>query len=55
MYDGSRNKMENHKKKKKKKKRNTLKKRGSYGVRNKIKMTSNVGNVSKIESRHESL
>ena len=38
-----------------KKKKIKLKKRGSYGVRNKIKMTSNVGNVSKIESRHESL
>ena len=50
MNDGSRNERENHKKKKIK-----LKKRGSYGVRNKIKMTSNVGNVSKIESRHESL
>ena len=37
------------------KKKIKLKKRGSYGVRNKIKMTSNVGNVSKIESRHESL
>ena len=33
----------------------TKQKRGKYGVRNKIKMTSNVGSVSKIESRHEAL
>ena len=30
-------------------------KRGRYGVGNKIKMTSNVESVSKIESRHEAL
>ena len=28
-------------------------KRGRYGVGNNVKMTSNVGSVSKIESRHE--
>ena len=35
--------------------RKTKQKRGRYGVGNKIKMTSNVGSVSKIESRHETL
>ena len=44
MYGGSRNEMESH-----------TKKRGSYGAGNKRKMTSNVGSVSKIESRHEAL
>ena len=28
---------------------------GRYGAENKIKMTSNVGSVSKIESRREAL
>ena len=35
--------------------RKTRQKRGRYGVGNKIKMTSNVGSVSKIESRHDAL
>ena len=33
----------------------TKQKRGRYGVGNKIKMTSDVGSVSKIESRYEAL
>ena len=33
----------------------TKQKRGRYGVGNKIKMASNVGSVSKIESRYEAL
>ena len=35
--------------------RKTKQKRGGYGVGNKIKMTSNVESVSKIEFRYEVL
>ena len=35
--------------------RKTKQKWGRYGVENKIKMASNMGSVSKIESKHESL
>ena len=35
--------------------RKAKQKRGTYGVGNRIKVKSNVGSVSKIESRHKAL